>query len=343
MIFINKISELKKHRKLIDQLFINYGQTHFHHYFGIESSLIQNKSNDFYVIIDSKNLIVTSFKKISPNIWECFFKGIPFLSPKNIDPHTIEIFLQKAKFGLSASTLYFPLIFRTSSASFESKDRDLFYIYERLPDQIIKPPFLQKEIWKRVKKRYGSRAERQKTKFEKNLYIKTFTKINIMEKLVNVESNSWKRLYKQDMISRDNQIEFYNHLVRTGLAEITLAYNDKGRPIAFRIDVEINKILYVLKWSYDNDYKKYSPGFYLLTVDLFKRHREAKFEYIDLYGSLDNLKALIKTDELERVDIILSDCPKEAKQISEKKLAYDTKVRNNYKNRNGIQKLFKLG
>lgn len=342
MVLINKLSHLEEYRVFIDRLFSKYGRIHFHNYFGIEAGLIQNKAKDFFVLIDIDNSIVTAFERKSSNIWQCFFNGFPFLAKKNIDPNKIESFLQKVKSNLEASTLYFPLVYGADSALSLFSNNNLFYIYERLPSPIIKPPFNQRVVWKRVKKRYGSRADRQKAKFEKDLYIRSFTKIDVKEKMSRVELNSWKRLYKQDMLSRDNQIEFYNHLVKTGLAEIVFAYDRMDLPIAFRIDAKINKILYVLKWSYDDNFKKYSPGFYLLTVDLFKIHQNAKYKHIDLFGSPDSLKALVETNELGRVDIIFSDNPEEADQISKERIAYDAKIRNNYKNHHSIQKLFEL-
>ncbi len=342
MILINKTIELKKFRSFINGLFTKYGQTHFHHYYGIESALIQNKHNDFYVAIDIKNSIVSAFGRKSSDTWECFFKGFPLLTTNNIDQNKIEGFVKEIKSILGANTLYFPLVYRTSRILSTFQNKDQFYIYERLSNQIIKPPFDQEEIWKRVRKRYGSRADKQKSKFEKDLHTKTFSGNDVKDMISNVESNSWKRIYKQDMFSRDNQIDYYNNLVKSGLAEIVFACNKTDLPVAFMINVEINKILYVLKWSYDDHFKKYSPGFYLLTVDLPRRYGDTKYKYIDLYGSLDSLKALVKTDEIKRVDVIFSDHRKEVKQFSRGKIAYDSRVRNNYEKNFGIKNLFNL-
>jgi hypothetical protein len=341
MILINEICELRKYRWLISRLYSGYGQTHFHHYFGMESGLVQNKDKDFYIIIDSKNSIVSAFERKDLNTWECFFKGFPILASAKMDRAKIKEFIKGVKSVLNASTLYFPLVYWTDSARAIFGSDDIFFTIKRLPNKIINPPLDQAKIWARVRKRYGSRADRQKVRFEKNFTTQTFTKIDVREQISKVEQSSWKSIFKQDMLSRENQIDFYSSLIKLGLAEIIFAYDSNGSPIAFIISASINDVLFVLKWSYNDDFKKYSPGFYLLTVKLFKQNKIDQYKYVDLYGSEDSLKALIATGEFERMDIVVSDDVKEKKMLSARKTSYDDKVRKNFLKHQGIRYLFK--
>lgn len=340
MKLINKRENLEPYIQLINQLFEENGQIHFHHPHGLEAGFIQNNQKGFCLAIDTKNKIVSAFIKTAPDIWECFFQGFPILAPSGIKQQTIINFLQEIRSELSASTLYFPLIYTNGPFSKVFANTDFFHTYKRLPTQIVEPPLDQHTVWERVKARCGSQADRRKERFEKSLDTREFTGIDVKEKLAAVELKSWKHSYSQDMFSRDNQIDFYNYLIKSGLAKITFAYCG-NLPVAFRIDVTIKGVLYILKWSYNQDYKKYSPGFYLVAEDLFRHIDHKQDLLVDLYGSPDHLKALLKTTEIQRFDAILTSNPDSAEKIARKKTLYDTRVINNYRQGRGIKGLFK--
>lgn len=337
---IGRRKDLRPYIQFINQLFKENGQIHYHHIHGIEAGFIQIKQNEFYLAIDTKNKIASAFKKIDPDTWECFFQGYPVLASRRTKQQTIVNFLQETKSKLSANTLYFPLIYANYRFSIFFSNMDFFHTYKRLPTQIIEPPLDHQIIWGRVRTRCGSQADRRKKRFEKSLYVRELTGVDVKKELAAVEIKSWKHSCRQDMLSRDNQIDFYNYLIKSDLAKVTFVYYD-NLPIAFRIDTAIKKVLYVLKWSYNQEYKKYSPGFYLVAIDLFKRSNNKKNLYVDLYGSPDHLKGLLKTAEIERFDAILTSDPKTAKKIACKKTLYDKRIINNYKQGRSIKSLFK--
>jgi hypothetical protein len=125
------------------------------------------------------------------------------------------------------------------------------------------------------------------------------------------------------------------------LADISVAFDQKTEEaVAYRIDSQTKEILYVLKWSYDEKYTDCSPGFYLLTVDLFKKYSQKQFEYIDLYGSPDMLKNLLETNRLERLDICYSTDPNEVEIIRNERIKFDEKIFNNYKKQKSLKGLF---
>jgi hypothetical protein len=215
--------------------------------------------------------------------------------------------------------------------------------FERLPCPIVGPPFAPEHVWQTVCQRYGSRANRQKMKFEKNLKVEPPYRGSIRQAIARIELNSWKHKYKQDMLSRENQLEFYISLIESGVATVKFACDATGIPVAFRIDARVVDVLYVLKWSYDDNYKQFSPGFYLLTVDLFKNlatDGREKYQYIDLYGSPDSLKDTIKTSELSRIDYYLASNLEQVQALSHKRQQFDEKMNQNYQNKNSIKKAF---
>jgi len=340
---LHTLNQFKKYRPFVESLFRANGQIHFHSPFSIEASLIQYQNKNIFVVIDADNSIVTAFERKSLHIWQCIFNGFPLLTKKDIQQADVDRFLQSAKSKLDAETLYFPLVYKSVSVLAPFVNNPSFKIYDRLPNPVVTGSFDPDIIWQRVISRFGSRADRQKKLFGRQLFTKSFTGVDVKENLSKIELNSWKRIYKQDMLSRDNQIDYYSRIIKSGLAKVTFAFDKNDNPVAFRIDAEINKVLFILKWSYDDNYKRYSPGFYLLTVDLFKSGKNASYKYIDLYGSPDNLKALIETGRLERTDIFLSESPQAVARISNERIAYDARINNNYRRNQSIKKLFNYG
>ncbi len=341
MIFINSVNEFHKYRPIVDDLFRNYGQIFFHHPSSIQASLIQFKNVDFKLAIDTDNLIVSAFKRKKDTVWQCEFLGFPFLVSTNTSSSAIEKYIQDVKNFLEATTLYFPLVYKIDGARPIFAQNAFTALYDRLSSPIINGELKKETMWRRVVERYGSRAERQRKLFDSMLHVESFTGVDVSEYLTQVEKKSWKKIYNQDMLSRDNQIVYYSQIIKSGLAKVSFAFTEKKIPVAYRITVNVNNILYVLKWSYDEAFKKYSPGFYLLTIDLFSSVDDIKYEYIDLYGSPDKLKDLMQTEKLARVDVYWSENPKEVCLISQERLAHDTKVNYNYKSDHGVSYLFK--
>jgi len=332
--------ELKKYRSLIDNLYNSYGKIYLQNYLSLEAVFFQKKQNDFFVFIDNNENIISAFERKTEDVWQCNFSGFPFLCRDNIELKIMERYLSNVKKQLKAKILYFPLIYMVDIYTKYLLKIDNCYHWNRLPSSIINGDYSEDIIWERLISRYDSRAEKQKKIFEKNLSCKMLTGSNYCDQITRIEINSWKRKYHQDMLSRDNQIAYYSHIVESGLANITFAYNPEEIPIAFRIDTISNNILYVIKWSYDENFKKYSPGFYLLTVDLFRSYKGRRFKFIDLYGSPDLLKNLIENNRLKRIDVCFSKDADLVNSIKNNRRSYDRKVFDNYIKKRSIKKIF---
>lgn len=341
LIQIDKISELIKYKFFIDSLYKHYGKIHFHSFESIESSLKQNKNLGFYVFLDKGNFIISAFERKTDDIWQCYFQGYPFLT-KSVDMDQLFKYIQEVQKALKARTLYFPLVYNKKETFGILGKNKKFHTYKRLPSSIIEKPISSKIIWDRVLERYGSRANKQRKRFENELRIQKYSGVDVGSQLSLVELNSWKYKCRQDMLSRGNQIEYYSELVKSGFADITFAVDKKGNPIAFRIDVKMNNTIYVLKWSYDDRFKKLSPGFYLLTIDLFKSYPTDSYRYVDLYGSPDKLKSLLETGRISRYDVIYSNSTEDVNQIKKNRLSFDKKININFNKNKSIRSVFEL-
>lgn len=340
MTVIESIDGLRKYREIIDLFFKEHGEIYLQSYLSIDAVFRSKGGIEVVLFIEEKDQLLSVFEKKSEKVWQCCFAGHPFLG-KTSDEVKIVKFLQLVCHKLGVETLYFPLVYKKNNfltSLLKNKDT---YFWERSASPIVKGELSWSKIWERVCLRYGSRAERQRKKFEKELYVEKVP-LNEVEKVVKkIEINSWKRKAKQDMLSRGNQFEYYCEIVKSGLAEISAAFDKKTKEaVAFRIDALTKNVVHVLKWSYDDKYMRYSPGFYLLTVDLFKKYSQKKIKYIDLYGSPDKLKDLLENERLERVDFCYSTMPEEVESIRGERLGFDKKIINNYEKEKSIKKNF---
>lgn len=340
MIIIKNLEQLRKYKELIKCLYEKYGRIYYHDPKSISAMYKQKNGINFYIIIDEKQKILTAFEKLDDEVWGCCFSGYPILASKRINPNSILKFLNNLKKILEATAFYFPLVYEDDYVFKQIKNNKLLITNKRLPSPIIEQPLDPNIIWRRVVKRYGSRANRQKKKFESMLITKSFSGINILNKIKKVELSSWKRGSRQDMLSRDNQIAYYTDIVKSGIAEATFAFTKEMQPVAFRIDTRVKDKLFILKWSYDEKYKSYSPGFYLLTIDLINKYKNEDVSYIDLYGSPDGLKDLLESNRLKRRDVFFTEKVDYVKPIISERGAFDAKIVNNYRLKQSIKKIY---
>ncbi len=341
MTIIKTIDGLKKHRKIIELLFAGYGEIYLQNYLSYEANFKSKQKNTFRVFISDDNQILSAFEKKSNGVWQCSIQSYPILGKGKYKTEVITNFFDDICQYLKVKTIYLPLVYKENKYLAELLTTKKIYSWPRLPSPIIRGDFSELTIWDRVCSRYGSRARRQKKKFENRLCIRAVKMNEVDEIIEKIETNSWKRNYKQDMLSRDNQFEYYTNIIKSGLVDISVAFDQKTKEaVAFRIDSQTKDTLRVLKWSYDERYADYSPGFYLLTVDLFRKYSQEQLKYIDLYGSPDMLKDLLETERLERLDICYSTNPDEVKSIREERIKFDERTFINYKKQKSIKKQF---
>ncbi|PIZ59464.1 hypothetical protein COY20_01915 [Candidatus Shapirobacteria bacterium CG_4_10_14_0_2_um_filter_40_12] len=337
---LKTLDGLKEKQSFINSLFDVYGEIYLQHYLSFEAIFLSKPKDDFCVFIDQKNNLLSAFEKKSDGVWQCSISGCPILGNNQVDHSTLKTFFDTIRNKLETHSLYFPLIYRKCRIFNPLKNVSGMQLWPRLPSPIISGDLSEASIWNRVVERYGGRAYRQKKKFEENLFVKSVNRADVENIIGKIESNSWKKRYGQDMLSRDNQFIYYTNIVKTGLADMSVAFDHSNCPAAFRIDAHVGRTLFVIKWSYDENFKQYSPGFYLLTVDLFKKCGPSDLGYIDLYGSPDMMKNLLETDRLERVDLCYSSNQGYVDIIRTERTNYDAKIFNNYQNQQSIKKLF---
>jgi hypothetical protein len=338
---INTVEGLQEKKSFIDTLFNDFGEIYLQEYRSLQADFYTKKNSDYFVFVNEENRLITAFEKKSENTWQCTISAYPVLCEKMTSKTMLIDFFDEIKKELGITTLYFPLVYEKCELFKVLRNLPQFSFWSRLPCPIINGDLSPNLIWNRVLERYGSRANRQKKRFESKLVVKLI-EMNDLEAIVEkVETNSWKRLFSQDMLSRGNQFLYYTNIIKSGLADITVAFDEEtGEAVAFRIDSMVNGVLYVIKWSYDESYKQYSPGFYLLTVELFKKYSGKKLNFIDLYGSPDMLKNQIETGRVERFDMGYSTNKVEVESIKAERTTFDNKIFNNYQNQQSVKKIF---
>lgn len=336
---VDTLRKLQAYKSCINQLFENNGKIYFHHIKSLEAMMKQKKADQFVILLDEDQQILSAFEITENQVWQCCFNALPIVfAKKNSNTH-IQKFLMGAQEELHANALYFPLVYKVDSNQDIFDTSFNYHEWSRLPNPIVSPPLDPKVMWERVISRYGHRAARQRKKFIQELSIKIFSGQNVRNLIERVELHSWKHRFNQDMLSRDNQIVYYSAIIESGLASITFAF-DSELPVAYRIDVKVNNVLFTLKWSFDESFKKYSPGFSLLTWQLFEQYSRQSLHYIDLYGSPDQLKKLLETSRIDRFDVCVSKESSIAESIKKRKIKYDAKIASNFQKSYSITKLF---
>jgi CelD/BcsL family acetyltransferase involved in cellulose biosynthesis len=140
------------------------------------------------------------------------------------------------------------------------------------------------------------------------------------------------------MNHRDNQFDLYAYLLRHGLSSLDVVWS-ATRPIAYRLDAHLGRTVMCLKWSYDEEYRRCSPGFYLLTKRLVQRWGDTDLDSIDLFGSPDRLKDLISTDRVARFDLAWPPGPA-VDALRAERTGFDRQVRENHQAGRGVRQLY---
>lgn len=117
-----------------------------------------------------------------------------------------------------------------------------------------------------------------------------------------IERRSWKARCDQSMHDRDQQFELYSGLLDRNLVTLDVAWHGR-RPVAYRLDARVGQTVACVKWSFDEDYRRCSPGFYLLTQGLVRRWGPVELDLIDLFGSPDTLKDVVASGAVPRYDL----------------------------------------
>ncbi len=327
MIVISDIEKLGEVEKIIRSLNIsNFQQT----YENIYAIYLSNKSAMTFI----ENNMLTVLVKKDDNVYECPLNIEPIVSNGATTKKYLK-FLNNIKNYLN-KTLYFSLVYEDSNF-YKFLKNDL-YTYDRLYTSICNYTKIDNIIDKVLSSNRVHYSNKNVKKFENKLYIKYYTKINPSKIITEIESESWKHLAKQDMLAKKEQLIYYSSLVESGVANIAVSYmKDTNDIVSYRIEAKYNNKIHVLKNSYKEQYKKYSPGSYMLISDLYNHYKNT--EYMDLYGGPGLAKDMIETGRVNRYDMILGDM-KVIKNLENNRKKWDLKNYTNFLNDKSIKEVF---
>ena len=327
MIIIKNLKDLEKKQLLIkSKKSTNYQHTY-------ENLYAIHKSNKTAITFIDENLI-TNFTLKNNDCYECMLNIEPIVTDE-INKEKLWHFINKIKNYLN-KTLYFPLVYE-DSIFYQLLNKDL-YTYNRLYTSISDHTKINNIIDKITTSKRVYFSMRNVKKFESKLYIKSYTQKDVSEIIQKIELESWKHTAKQDMITKNEQFIYYTNLVKSGIASLIVAFDKMTDEfVAYRLDAIYNTKVHVLKNSFKEEYKKYSPGSYLLLYDLFYRY--PKVSYVDLFGGPSLAKEMIETDRINRYDMLLGD-EKIIKKIEDNRIKWDKLNYDNYLQGNSIKSVF---
>jgi hypothetical protein len=201
-----------------------------------------------------------------------------------------------------------------------------FACWERPPNSVIDWARQGSDLWDRVRRRGTSQLDRKRRLVQRDgLALDTSTSGEAaVRDMLAVDDRSWKAAHGQSMRQRGRQAELYSNLVRSGTLSVAFLRTG-GTPVAFRLDGRTSTMLTCLKWSYDESYRRYSPGLYLLTEGLRRQWADCGVRVIDLFGAPDTLKDLLYTQRLPRIDVWCGDPDLGAEQARDRR-ALDGRV-----------------
>ncbi|WEH36591.1 GNAT family N-acetyltransferase [Streptomyces sp. AM 4-1-1] len=233
--------------------------------------------------------------------------------------------------------VYLPLV-DASCAGVRAYDG--FAVWERPPNSLVDWSLDGEDLWQRALSRGTSQLTRKRRLVERDGLTLCFGRwgARAAEDVLRVDDRSWKAERGQSMRMRAGQGELYRRLVETGTVTVSFL-KDHGRPVAFRMDARIKDRVMCLKWSYDESYRRYSPGLYLLTEGLRREWAGRGICTVDLHGSPDALKDLIHSDRPARVDLWYGD-PQLGARRAEERLAFDAGVTRTHDQGRGLRHAF---
>ncbi|MGW4309358.1 GNAT family N-acetyltransferase [Streptomyces californicus] len=220
--------------------------------------------------------------------------------------------------------VYLPLV---DASLAEAGVVDAFSVWERPPNSLIDWSLDGADLWDRVTERGGSQWSRKRRLVERDGLNLSFGRSGeaAAEEVLRIDDRSWKSARGQNMRAREGQDRLYAGLIGAGVLTATFL-RDGDHSVAFRLDSRVKGRLTCLKWSYDESYRRYSPGVHLLTQGLRQEWCGRGIEVVDLHGSPDSLKDLLCTDRMSRVDLWYGDPLAGARRAAER-TGFDRRMR----------------
>ncbi len=330
VITITNLRELNKYKNTITIITSKAINSWFS--FDTIKAIMLAYKNIYLVLVNGDMICV--FKKRNIDILESVVDIEPIYNlkkDKNIKWNNFFDYLLKLT---NSKTIYFPLVYENSEFYKHFNKNPILKICKRLYTSICDFKDLNSINKKMI---YSYLHNNIINQINKLFCIERYTKANIIDKLTKIESNSWKSIVKQDLVSKKEDLIFYSELVKRGIATCSILEDNQNKiPIAYRLDCIIGNNLIQLKTSYNEDYRKYKPGTYLLLYDLLKMQN---IEHIDLYGGPNTVKNTIETRKIDRYDFLYgeNDC---SEKLIENRINWDKKNWDNFIERKGIRKVY---
>ena len=328
--------------EIIERLFSLNGSSPFQNPHAIQARFFSMPRKDFacfsFCNEKSELEVVVAFERMDNQLWRCFILSDGFLTAEGVSHSILFDCLEMVVERLDGATLYFPYIDSRSRyfPFFLSLEKSLSL--QRLPSPIIQWKEGSELFIERIKRKSKKRAQRFWNKFERQLTLKELEGEKGISALDLIEKNSWKHKTCQSMHYRDKQFAFYSNWLKRGGLFMHVAV-DEHKPVAYILSSKVGHTLYAIKYSYDINYRAYSPGYYLLTKGSYTFWQEKGIETIDLWGSPDTLKNSIKSQEYARFDFVWP-LGQLGKHLLEERKNHDTMLRQALDQNQGLRKIY---
>jgi hypothetical protein len=246
--------------------------------------------------------VAAAFERRSPEVLASILESEPLtVDPDRATARAARDLLAGALERSAAEVVHFPLVDDDSTSARLLAAVPEVSSWERVGSPIVDWSDGGRDLWDRVRSCLGSQADRKRRRFERALSVRRLLHAEAVEGVEAVERKSWKAAAGIDLKSWPGQFEYFAELLRAGVAEASVAFHGQ-EPAAYRLECQHGSAVYVLKWSFDEAFRWYSPGFYLLTRGLVERWGEVELSYVHLVGHPDSLKAVVETGRRRRRD-----------------------------------------
>ncbi len=300
MIEIETLDDIETYRDRIESLCFEYGIMWSHSYSYFQSKM-KISNHNYKIYIDEDKEILCSIEKHDENIWKTDISGYPFICNLNkTKPEDIRVFLQSILEKIRVKDIYISQVYANIPLYCDVIFDQNFLSWKRLSNPLIrKESFVN--IYAQLKERTTiNNVDRVRKKYKRDFRILNKAVTEQIQDLEIIEKKSWKKVQGQDMLTRENQFVYYSELLQNKVIQFQAAYYE-DIPVSYVLYAYYGDILYLIKWSYDQTYRKYSPGKNLI-LDIIESYDTIDYKYIDLYGSPDTLKELLETERIVRFD-----------------------------------------
>lgn len=263
---------------------------------------------------------LTTFLELEDGLWHSVASG-PLFENLSVGATDLASALETTRTKTGGGWLYLPLLYDSPTLRQFIDSLPGIGVWSRPASPFVDWSDRGRDVWARVVSRLGRQALRRRVRFENLLEHRRVVGETAFEVMLEVESKSWKARFGRDIV-QTRQAHICQALLSLGLAEVSAAY-DGMRPVAYRLDLRRGDVVYVLKWSFDEAYARYSPGFYLLTLGLSQRWGKEEIGRIDLWGGPDMLKSTVETGRTGRLDLVWPAGGRVVSELKEERRAHD--------------------